>query len=74
MALADWSRKVSKALDQAFAEQIVLTQSKLAQACPKATGRMASSFYFEKAKPNLRVRPDDWSTPIKRKYVFGVGI
>ena len=42
MALADWSRKVSNALDQALAEHIVLTQSKLAEDCPKNTGRMAS--------------------------------
>ena len=42
MALADWSRKVSNALNQALAEHIVLTQSKLAQDCPKDTGRMAS--------------------------------
>ena len=50
MALADWTRKVSKALDQALAEHIVLTQSKLAQACPKDTGRMDSSFYEFLAK------------------------
>ena len=73
MALADWSRKVSNALDQALAEHIVLTQSKLAQDCPKDTGRMASSFYVGKDKPNLTVRPDDWSTPAKRKYSGGVG-
>ena len=73
MALADWSRKVSNALDQALAEHIVLTQSKLAQDCPKDTGRMASSFYVGKDKPNLTVRPDDWSTPAKRKYPGGKG-
>ena len=73
MALADWSRKVSNALDQALAEHIVLTQSKLAQDCPKDTGRKASSFYVGKDKPNLTVRPDDWSTPAKRKYSGGVG-
>ena len=65
MALADWSRKVSNALDQALAEHIDLTQSKLAQACPKDTGRMASSFYVGKDKPNLTLRPQDWSTPAK---------
>ena len=65
MALADWSRKVSNALDQALAEHIVLTQSKLAQACPKDTGRMASSFYVGKDKPNLTVRPDDWVSALR---------
>ena len=55
MALADWSRKVSNALDQALAEHIVLTQSKLAQACPKDTVRMASSFYVGKEKPDLQL-------------------
>ena len=73
MALADWTSKVSKALDQALADHIVLTQSKLAQACPKDTGRMASSFYVGKDKPNLTVRPEGWSTPAKRKYPGGVG-
>ena len=34
---------------------------------------MASSFYVGKDKPNLTVRPDDWSTPAKRKYSGGVG-
>ena len=42
MALADQTRKVRKALDQALADHIVLTQSKLAQANPKDSGRMAS--------------------------------
>ena len=37
MALADWSRKVSNALDQALTDHIVLTQSKLSQANPKDT-------------------------------------
>ena len=43
MALADWTSKVGKALDQALADHIVLTQSTLAHANPKDTGRMASS-------------------------------
>ena len=53
MALADWTRKVGKALDQALADHIVLTQSKLAQACPKDTGWMASSFYAWKHEPDV---------------------
>ena len=67
MALKNWVPQVRKALDQAVTDHIVLTQSKLAQACPKDTGRMASSFYVGKDKPNLTVRPDDWSTTAKRK-------
>ena len=49
-----------------------MTQSKLAQANPKDTGRMASSFYVGKDKPNLKVRPENWSTPAKRKYAAKV--
>ena len=73
MALAAWIRKVGKALDRSLADHIVLTQGKLAQACPRDTGIMASSFYVGKDKPNLTVRPDDWPTPAKRKYLGGKG-
>ena len=72
MALADWSRKVSNALDQALAERIVLTQSKLAQACPKDTGKMASSWFFWKDQPDLSNRTPYWSTPAKIKYLGGI--
>ena len=68
MALKDWVPQVRKALDQAVTDHIVLTQSKLAQANPKDTGRMASSWFVGKDKPDLSVRPPDWSTPAKRKY------
>ena len=65
MALKDWVPQVSKALDQAMADHIALTQSKLAQANPKDTGRMASSQFIGKDKPDLSVRPENWSTPAK---------
>ena len=68
MALKDWVPQVRKALDQAVTDHIVLTQSKLAQANPKDTGRMASSWFIGKDKPDLSVRPENWSTPAKRKY------
>ncbi|WP_155105407.1 hypothetical protein [Prochlorococcus marinus] len=42
MALKDWGPQVRKALNQAMTDHIVLTQSKLAQANPIDTGRMAS--------------------------------
>ena len=71
MALKDWVPQVRKALDQAVTDHIVLTQSKLAQANPKDTGRMASSWFIGKDKPDLSVRPEDWSTPAKRKYSGG---
>tara|TARA_Y100000766_G_C18562718_1_gene438444 strand:+ start:53 stop:157 length:105 start_codon:yes stop_codon:yes gene_type:complete len=29
---------------------------------------MASSWFIGKDKPDLSVRPPDWSTPAKRKY------
>ena len=73
MALKDWVPQVRKALDQAVTEHIVLTQSKLAQANPKDTGRMASSWFIGKDQPDLSTRPPDWSTPAKRKYPGGVG-
>lgn len=72
MALKNWVPQVRKALNAAMADHIVLTQSKLAQACPKDTGRLASSFFIGKDNPDLSVRPEDWSTPAKRKY-SGVG-
>ena len=53
MDLANWSGKVSNALDQAIAEHIVLTQSKLAQANSKDIGRMASSWFVGKGQPDL---------------------
>ena len=68
MALKDWVPQVRKALDQAVTDHIVLTQSKLAQANSKDTGRMASSWFIGKDKPDLTVRPENWSTPAKRKY------
>ena len=46
MALKDWVPQVRKALDQAVTDHIVLTQSKLAQANPKDTGRMVLGFYL----------------------------
>ena len=73
MALAGWTRKVGKDLDRALADHIVLTQGKSAQACPKDTGRMASSFYVGKDKPNHRVRPEGMSTLAKRKHPGGSG-
>ena len=73
MALKDWVPQVRKALDQAVTDHIVLTQSKLAQANPKDTGRMASSWFIGKDKPDLTVRPENWSTPAKRKYPGGKG-
>ena len=53
MALKNWVPNVKKALNQAMADHIVLTQSKLAQANPKDTGRMASSWFVGKDQPDL---------------------
>ncbi len=61
MALKDWVPQVRKALDQAVTDHIVLTQSKLAQANPKDSGRMASSWFIGKDKPDLSVRPENKS-------------
>ena len=53
MALKDWVPQVRKALDQSVTDHIVLTQSKLAQANSKDTGRMASSWFIGKDQPDL---------------------
>jgi hypothetical protein len=55
MALKDWVPQVRKALDQAVTDHIVLTQSKLAQANPKDTGRMASSCFIGKDKHSVKI-------------------
>ena len=72
MALKNWVPQIRKALDQAMADHIALTQGKLVQANPKDTGRMASSWFIGKDKPDLSARPADWSTPAKRKYAAKV--
>ena len=73
MPLKDWVPQVRKALDQALAEHIVLTQSKLAQACPNDTGRMASSFYVGKDKPDFSTWPADWlNNAIRNIYLLFV--
>ena len=73
MALKNWVPQIRGALNQALTDHINLTQGKLAQANPKDTGRMASSWFIGKNEPDLDARPEDWSTPAKRKYPGGAG-
>ncbi len=61
MALKNWVPQVRNAFNQALSDHIVITQGKLAKACPKDTGRMASSFYIGKNQPDLSVRPENWA-------------
>tara|TARA_B100000965_G_scaffold303867_1_gene262597 strand:+ start:295 stop:519 length:225 start_codon:yes stop_codon:yes gene_type:complete len=64
MALKNWVPQVRKALNAAMADHIVFTQSKLAQACPKDTGRLASIVYVGKNQTDLSIRPE--------KQIFGI--
>ena len=67
MALKNWVPQIRKALDQVMTDHIALTQGKLVQANPKDTGRMASSWFVGKDKPDLSVRPPDRATPAKKR-------
>lgn len=64
--LGDIVPNIEKALDQAFAEHILLSQSKLSSANPKDTGRMASSWFVGQNAPNRSVRAKNWGKPAKR--------
>lgn len=58
---------LQKALDGSLANTLNLQQGKLAKACPKDTGRMASSFFVGYNKPDRRTRPEDWAQPGEKR-------
>jgi hypothetical protein len=54
---------LQKALDTALAGTLNLQQGALAKACPKDTGRMASSFFVGQNTPPRETRPEGWGQP-----------
>ena len=59
--------RVQKALDTALAATLNLQQGNLAKACPKDTGRMASSFFIGQNGPANKVRPEGWGGPEEQR-------
>ena len=59
--------QIQKALDDALAGTLNLQQGSLAKACPKDTGRMASSFFVGQNGPVSKVRPDGWGQPDEQR-------
>jgi hypothetical protein len=58
-----FSDEVKKALDLGLARHLNLEQGRLAQANPKDTGRMASSWFVGKNQPRLDTAPSPWAAP-----------
>ena len=65
--LGDFMDRTRIALDGALANTLNLQQGKLAKACPKDTGRMASSFFVGYNAPNQNVRPEGWGQPGEKR-------
>lgn len=59
----DITPEIKAALDEALSKTLALQQGSLAKACPKDTGRMASSFFINEATPSRETRPEDWGEP-----------
>lgn len=59
----DIAPEIQEALDKALAGTLNLQQGKLGKACPKDTGRMASSFFVGQDDPPRQTRPEDWAEP-----------
>ena len=55
--------QIQKALNDALAGTLNLQQGKLAKACPKDTGRMASSFFVGQNQPVTESRDENWAQP-----------
>ena len=51
-------KKIDKALDEATAQFLTNTQSKLSAASPVDTGRLASSWNIGKGQPDLSAPPE----------------
>ena len=64
-------KKIDKALDEATAQFLINTQSKLSAASPVDTGRLASSWNIGKNQPDLSVPPKNLGKPSERVTVNG---
>jgi len=56
-------KQIDEAMDKGLARFITLTQSKLSQANPVDTGRMASSWFIGQGAPNRSTRSENWAEP-----------
>jgi hypothetical protein len=54
----DW---VTEKANRAFSRHIQFDQGRFVKACPANTGRMASSFFIGRSKPDTSTRPEDWA-------------
>ena len=54
----DW---ITEKANRAFSRHIQFDQGRLVKACPANTGRMASSFFIGRSKPDTSTRPEDWA-------------
>ena len=59
--------RIQEALDTALAGTLNLQQGSLAKACPKDTGRMASSFFVGQNTPPRQTRPENWGQPNEQR-------
>ena len=59
--------RIQEALDTALAGTLNLQQGSLAKACPKDTGRMASSFFVGQNTPPRKTRPENWGQPDEQR-------
>ena len=63
-------KKIDKALDEATAQFLTNTQSKLSAASPVDTGRLASSWNIGKGQPDLSAPPkrEEKARPVIKPY------
>jgi hypothetical protein len=64
-------KKIDKALDEATAQFLTNTQSKLSASSPVDTGRLASSWNIGKNQPDLSAPPQNLGKPSERVTVNG---
>jgi hypothetical protein len=65
-------KKIDKMLDNALAQFITNTQSKLSASSPVDTGRLASSWFVGKGQPDRSVAPEGIGKPAERETIDGV--
>ena len=66
-AFKDIVPEIQEALDTAHAVTLSLQQGSLAKACPKDTGRMASSFFVGQNILPRQTRPENWGQPNEQR-------
>ena len=69
---AEIVKQIDKMLDNALAQFITNTQSKLSASSPVDTGRLASSWFVGKGQPDRRTAPENIGKPAERETTNGV--